>query len=91
MQFTSSKVFLFDNDGASVLHKSEVHEHENHAHGAVPASPGHGQKRQEDHKGMFPAECGRCYIYKTQQKRGKKGFKMLHFSLPPVRGTFTRP
>lgn len=82
MQFTSSEGFIFfDNDGASVLHTSEVHEHEDHAHRAAPAPAGHGEKRQEEHKGMFPVLCGRNWV---EEDFLKKGFKMLDFSLPPA-------
>lgn len=35
-------------------------------------------------------QSGRCCIYKTGQKRRGKKVAMLHFSLPPVWGTFTR-
>lgn len=54
----TKSIYFFDNDGASVLHTSDVHEHEDHAHRATPAPAGHGEKRQEEHKGMFPALCG---------------------------------
>lgn len=82
-------IYFFDIDGASVLHTSEAREHEDHAHRAAPASAGHGEKRQEEHKGMFPALCG-CNWVEEDFFFDKKGFKMLDFSLPPARGTFTR-